>query len=197
MFIMHFCSNQIFFFCFFFQHCCFCCCFCFVDLPCCLVVLPCCIHCHALLSHLIVLAFALCYSHSYTLLLSLSCPTTFVFTPCYSHLLLAPCYSCPHTLLLLLLRLATHALLFLLLHLAILFQVPPTPPQLLFHCLTTRYCTLMFYLVNWYSLPTLLCRWRNLDQHHQASSNNKGFYFLDFLSFFSQLCILFVIYFLN
>jgi hypothetical protein len=103
------------------------------------------------------------YFYSRTLLLMLFAHT------------LAPCYSC----------LVVRTLLFLLSCPIAIYQVPlGPPPPLLFHCIVARYHTLMFYHVSWYSLPTLLCMWRSLDQHQQASSNNKGFFFPRFLEFF-------------
>ncbi len=58
---------------------------------------------------------------------------------------------------------------------------PLTP--LLFCCLVAHNHTLLLCLVYWYSIFTFLCRWRSLEQHQQASSNNKGFYFSTFFEF--------------
>jgi hypothetical protein len=54
---------------------------------------------------------------------------------------------------------------------------PPPSPPLLLCCLDVHCRALIFYLVNWYSFLTLLCRWRSLEQHQQASSNNRGIFF--------------------
>jgi hypothetical protein len=59
---------------------------------------------------------------------------------------------------------------------------PLTP--LLLCCLVVHYHTLLFCLVCWYSIFTLLCRWKSLEQHQQASSNNKGFFLPTFIEFF-------------
>jgi hypothetical protein len=61
---------------------------------------------------------------------------------------------------------------------------------LLFHCLIVRYHVVLLHLVNWYSLPTLMCRWRSFEQQQEVSSNNRGFFFPKCLEFF-----FFVLYF--
>jgi hypothetical protein len=132
---------------------------------------------HALL-HLYVMPCSSCvvpyYFCSCTLLLSFSClviraillfaPCCPAIAPCYSTLLvvgpccptIVPCYS-PFS--------STFS--------------PLTP--LFLWCLVVHYHTLLLYLVLylvcWYSILTFLCRWRNLEQHQQASSNNKGIFF--------------------
>jgi hypothetical protein len=57
-----------------------------------------------------------------------------------------------------------------------LFQVPLGLPPLLLHCLVTHCRALLFYLMNSYSFPTFLCRWRSLEQHQQVSSTNIVFF---------------------
>ncbi len=78
------------------------------------------------------------------------CPT---IAPCY-HLAITPC--------------------------SFLFQVPPSPlappPNCCFIALLLYCCTLLQSIVSWYSLFTLLCKWKSLEQHQQASSS-KGFFF--------------------
>ncbi len=61
----------------------------------------------------------------------------------------------------------------------------PLPLPLLFCYLVAHCRALLLCLVSWYSLLILLCKWRSLEQHQQASSNNKGnIFFQIFLSFF-------------
>ncbi len=154
--------------------------------------MPCCTHYHAsLFSCLVALEVTPCFSHIVpccfhtlhpvafapsTLLLSLCLVAIALSCWCFHallHLIVTPCYSC--TLLLAFLHLIVNALtLFCCLCFATLpsrlgaclFQVPPHPrPKLLFHCFATCYCVLLLYFISWYSFLTLLCNWRNLEQH--------------------------------
>ncbi len=165
-------------------------------------MLPCCIHCCASLSRPVVLTLAPYCFHSCALLfsfsslttfapyyfcfcallLSLLCLVVFVFTPCYSHLLLVPWCSRLHILVFSLTCLATHTL-FSLSHPTVLFEAPFGPPLLLC-CVATCYCALLFYLAVGNPSPFSCVgggTWTNTNKLHPTI---KVFFFLDFLSFF-------------
>lgn len=133
-----------------------------------------------LLSHLIV--FMPCYSCVRALFdLTPYCSLVFapccplVLTPCYS-LVLVPCCFQFRALLLMLV-----AMLLLIGHCTLVLTIfKYLSPHCCFHAL-------LLYLVSWYSLLIFLCRWRSLEQHQQASSNNKGF-FLNNIFEFCFLC---------
>jgi hypothetical protein len=162
--------------------CCSCFCAMFVFVPCCfLLFAPCC-----------SLLLTPCWFYSRALLALPTCCS------CSCALLvIVRCCSHSYTLLF-----APIALLSLPCHHALLFAIfkcflPPAPCLLLFRCFDVRSCASLFYLVSWYSLLTFLCRWRNLEQHQQASSKNKGFFFplifqVFFLWFLFCLFVLFL-----
>lgn len=131
--------------------------------PCCCVVVP-------------------CYSLSY--LATLPCNSL-------SHLVALPCCSSSHLV-------SRHALLFtveLIVHLRTLLLVvmlnylhlclvvylsffkhllpPPPPIVVLLLCWLPSFLVVMPFYVNWYSFPTLLCKWRSLEQHQQVSFNKQ------------------------
>jgi hypothetical protein len=120
-------------------------------------------------------AFTPHYFCFHALLLLLSCPTTLDFMPyllSLSHLITHTYYSCLASLALKPYCSRFHALLltpccFCFRTLLLFFRYLLRPPSLplLFRCLAIHYCPLLLYLVSWYSLPILLCKWRNLDQH--------------------------------
>jgi hypothetical protein len=155
--------------------------------------------------HLVIFVFC-------TLLLFVVTPYSYHITHCCFHALLhlslMPCFSCvvpycfcSHTLLFSFSRLAIRTnLLFAPCCSTFLVDGPCCPTivpcyspfsstscpltPLLFCCLVVHYHTLLLCLVCWYSIFTLLCRWRSLEQHQQASSNNKGFFLPTFIEFF-------------
>jgi hypothetical protein len=52
---------------------------------------------------------------------------------------------------------------------------------------------LLLCLVSWYSFLIFLCKWRSLEQHQQASSNVKFFFYIISQVFF--FCFVFCLFF--
>jgi hypothetical protein len=75
------------------------------------------------------------------------------------------------------------------------FSSASCPPHCCFINLLLYCRTLLLCFISWYSLLTLLCKWRSSEQHQQASSN-RGFFFpnpwIIFLCFVFCLFCLFV-----
>ncbi len=153
-----------------------------VVMPCFFCVVPCCSCCFddcTLLFTICCLQFVACA------LLPCHC-ALLVVGPCYLPLCLVGCWAllpCHHCL-----AITPNCLPF-----SSTSYPPPTLP-LLFRYLVICCFALLFCFVSWYSLLILLCKWRSLEQHQQASSNNRGFSFPHiFLSLFF-LCFVFCLF---
>jgi hypothetical protein len=138
----------------------------FASIACTLLLSPYCSYVHALL-------FLLLRYAAHALLLLLSCPTARSLLLLLSRLVVSFLHLAIRTLLVLLFShpitrvfcSLSRPLLFhcLVAHYRTLMLCLVAHYRTLMLCLVAHYRTLMLCLVSWYSLPTLLCRWRSLD----------------------------------